>query len=196
MRLYTASLVLFLFSVPVAAQSRTAAPKAVKSVENIEDIEIGMSADLVIAGLTKRGYTFRDQLKGDVPNKALWSVSYGGKQTGEVTAEEGRVTAAEVSVYNSTETAPGGGAIDLAEALYWIFYDNGLTLPSQDRDLRQTRTGAQFTTREIESRTTGYSYRMIFADMANGASYRITLVRSPGDSHVFVSRLAPFVKRK
>jgi hypothetical protein len=190
-------IVLFLFLLPFAAQSQTAIPKAVKSVENIEDIEIGMPADLVIAGLTKQGYILRDELQGAANNSALWNVSHGGKQTGEFTVKEGRVTAAEISVYNSQDAAPGGGAIEVAEVLYWILYDNGRTLPSDDRDWKQTGTGAQFTTREIEQRTPGSSWRMIFADMANGASYRITLVRSPDHvAHVFVSKLAPFVKKK
>jgi hypothetical protein len=192
MRLYTAFIALFLFSLSVAAQSRTAVPKAVKSVENIEDIEIGMSADLAIAGLTKRGYTFRDQFKGDVPDQALWSVTYGRKLAGEIHVKEGRVTAASVSVYNNQD---GGGGIELAEALYWIFYDNGQTLPSRELDTKETATSAQFTTKEIEQRTPGSSLRIIFATMANGASYRILLMRGP-EGQVWVDKFAPFVKKK
>jgi len=194
MRLYAGFIVLFYFLLPVAVQSQTA--QAVKTVESVEDIEIGMPVDPVIAGLTKQGYTLRDQLEGAVPNNSLWSVSYRGKASGEFTVRDGRVTAAEISVYNSQDPNPGG-AIEVAEVLYWIFYDNGRTIPSDNRDWKETATGAQFSTREIEERTPGSSWRMIFADMANGARYRITLVRSANHTpQVFVSKQAPFVKKK
>lgn len=194
MRVYVWFVVLFCFLLPVAVQSQTA--KVAKTIESIEDIEIGMPADPVIAGLTKQGYTFRDQLEGAVPNNSLWSVSYRGKESGEVTVKDGRVTAAEISVYNSQDSNPGG-AIEVAEVLYWIFYDNGRTIPSDNRDWKETGTVAQFSTREIEERTPGSSWRIIFANMANGARYRITLVRSANHTpQVFVSKQAPFVKKK
>jgi hypothetical protein len=43
----------------LAAQIQATVPKTVSSVD---DIEIGMSVDLVIAGLTKQGYTLRDMV--------------------------------------------------------------------------------------------------------------------------------------
>ncbi len=197
MRLYTAFIVLLVaVSDPAAAQ--TAVPKATKAIDTIEDIEIGMAADPVIAELTKQGYALADALKdtpgrptkGDIPG--LWNVSLKDKYLGQFTVEHGRVTSVEVPVY----TGQDGGSIDLGEALYWILYDNGQALPSKDRDWKQTVTDVHFTTREIEQRTPGSSFRMIFIDTANGASYRISLVRSEGKPSVFVTKLAPFVKKK
>jgi len=190
MRLYTALLVL-LTSVGAHAQT------AVKSVETIEDIEIGMPADLVIAGLTKQGYALKDLFQlPPASGLAEWQVSFKDKSIGTFSVEKGRISAAARLVYDSQDSAPGDGAIGLAEALYWIFFDNGRTLPSENRDWKQAGTDVQFTTREIESRTPGSSLRMIFADMKNGAHYRITLLRNPGKpSLVVVDKTAPFIKK-
>jgi hypothetical protein len=112
---------------------------------------------------------------------------------GTFTVEKGRVTDVAVPVYTSND----GSYIELAEALYWILYDNGQVLPSKDRDWKQTGTDVHFTTREIEMRTPGSSWRLIFADTANGARYRITLIRGPNEKpSVFVEKRAPFVKKK
>lgn len=200
MRPYTAYFVLVLFWFPVAAQTQ---PKVVKSVENIEDIEIGMSADLAIAGLTKQGYTLKDLLNGygvppDANRPTEWLVSLKNKNVGNFSVEKGRVTSAEELVYDNLSPPPeGDGAIGLAEALYWIFYDNGRTLPSTDRDKKETATDSQFITREIDMRAPGTSYRMIFAHITNGIHYRITLLRSSGQPpRVSIDKLAPFVKDK
>jgi len=196
MRLYTAFIVLLLVvSLPVAAQ--TAVVPADKAVTTIEDIEIGMSGDPVIAELTKQGYAladeFKDASKTPTSDLAAWNVSLKDKYVGQFSVEHGRVTSVEVPVYTSQD----GVSIDLGEALYWILYDNGQALPSTDRDWKQTVTDVHFTTREIEQRTPGSSWRMIFADTANGASYRVTLARSQsGKPSVFVTKLAPFVKKK
>jgi hypothetical protein len=193
MRLYAA--LIALVSIRVEAQSQTA-----KSVQDIEDIEIGMPADLVIAGLTKQGYTLKDAFKGITglsPAAANWQVFSKEKYTGEFVVQEGRVIGAIISVYDSRDTAPGSGSIELAEALYWIFYDNGLALPSKDRDWKETETDAHFTLREAETRVPGSSVREIFARMANGANYKIFLSRIPGEpSSVTVRKMAPFVKKK
>jgi hypothetical protein len=192
MRLYTAFIVLQLVvSLPVAAQ--TAVSKATKAIDTIEDIEIGMAADPVIAGLTKQGYALADDLKSPTGGPAMWNVSFKDKYVGEFAVEHGRVTSVAMKVYTSHDDS---GSIDLGEALYWILYDNGQTLPSKDRDWKQTDTYVHITTREIEQRTPGSSWRMIFIDTANGASYRIALDRSEGRSSVFVTKLAPFVKKK
>lgn len=192
MRPYTAFLVLLLV-VPIPVSAQTAAPKASKAIDSIEDIEIGMPADPVIAGLTKRGYALADAFKTATGDPALWNVSFEDKYVGAFNVEQGRVTSVEVPVYTSHDDS---GSIDLAEALYWILYDNGQTLPSTDRDWKQAATDVHFTTREIEQRTPGSSWRIIFVDTANGASYRITLVRSEGKPSVFVTKDAPFVKKK
>jgi len=196
MRLYTAFIVLpLVVSLPVAAQAPV--PKATKAIDTIEDIEIGMAADAVIAELTKQGYALANVVK-DAPKTptndiGIWNVSLKDKYLGQFTVEHGRVTSVEVPVY----TGQDGGSIDLGEALYWILYDNGQALPSTDRDWKQTVTDVHFTTRESEQRTPGSSLRMIFADTANGASYRIALVRSQdGKPSVFVTKVAPFVKKK
>jgi len=192
MRPYTTSVVLLLVvSLPVAAQ--TAVPKATKAIDTIEDIEIGMSADPVIAALTKQGYALTDQLKAATGDPAMWNVSFQDKYLGEFSVEHGRVTSVGMKVYTSHDDS---GSIDLGEAVYWILYDNGQTLPSKDRDWKQTVTDVHITTREIEQRTPGSSWRMIFVDTANGASYRITLDRREGESSVFVTKLAPFIKKK
>lgn len=110
-----------------------------------------------------------------------------------LTVEHGRVTGAEVQVYAGEDD----GGIDLGEALYWILYDNGKLLPSTDRDWKETATDVHFTTREIEERKPGSSQRIIFADMANGATYRIDMFRfQKQKSLVFVMKIAPFVKKK
>jgi len=182
-----AFIVLLVVYLPAAAQTAVPADKAVTT---IEDIEIGMSADPVISGLTKKGYTLVDAFKTGDP--AQWNVSLQDKYLGAFTVEKGRVTGVEVPVY----TGYDNGGIDLGEALYWILYDNGKTLPSKDRDWKQTSTDAHLTTREIETRT-GSSWRMIFVDTANGASYRISLFRSAdGKPSVLVTKLAPFAKTK
>jgi len=72
-------------------------------------------------------------------------VSFGDKFLGAFDVEKGRVTSAEVYVY----TDHGGGSIELAEALYWILYDNGQTLPSKDRDLKQTVTDVHITAAKL-----------------------------------------------
>ncbi len=195
MRLYTAFIVLLLIvSLPAAAQ--TAVPRAAKAIDTIEDIEIGMSADAVIAALTKQGYALA-HVPEDAPVSdviAIWEVSLKDKYIGEFIVEHGRVTSVEERVYTGQE----GGPIDLGEALYWLLYDNGKAFPSPDRDWKETETYVHFTTREIEQRTPGSSSRMIFADTANGASYRIDLIlrSQEGKPSVSVWKLAPFVKKK
>lgn len=70
MRLCTAFILLMLVaSIPVAAQ--TAVPKATKAIDTIEDIEIGMAADPVIAALTKQGYALADEFKPSTGDPAL-----------------------------------------------------------------------------------------------------------------------------
>lgn len=170
---------------PVAAQ--TAAP--VKAINTIEDVEIGMSADTVIAALTKKGYSLVDAFKAGDPTE--WHVSSQDKLIGSFDVEKGRVTGVEVDIYTGQDH---GSAADFADALYWILYDNGKTLPSKDRDWKQTSTDVHFTTRDIGARTLGSSFRMIFVDMANGASYRISLFQNDGKPSVYVTKLAPFVK--
>src|SRR5437016_235264 len=107
-------------------QAQTPPPNAVvhKTISSIEDIEIGMSADLVIAGLTKRGYGL--EAVGSPTDAAQWNVSYKEKRVGSFFAEKGRVTSAEISLYNSQDPPKNSpGAIGFAEALYWILYDSG-----------------------------------------------------------------------
>ena len=190
MRLFTAfSVLLLVVSIPMTAQN--AAPKAIKAIDTIEDVEIGMSADTVISSLTKKGYTLVDAFKTGDP--AQWNVSLQDKYLGSFDVEKGQVKGVEMPVY----TGQDHGSADFGDALYWILYDNGQTLPSKDRDWKQASTDAHFTTRDIAQRSPGSSMRMIFVDMANGANYRITLYRSAdGKSSSFVTKLAPFVKAK
>ena len=190
MRLFTAfSVLLLVVSIPMTAQN--AAPKAIKAIDTIEDVEIGMSADTVISSLTKKGYTLVDAFKTGDP--AQWNVSLQDKYLGSFDVEKGQVKGVEMPVY----TGQDHGSADFGDALYWILYDNGQTLPSKDRDWKQASTDAHFTTRDIAQRSPGSSMRMIFVDMANGANYRITLYRrADGKSSSFVTKLAPFVKAK
>ena len=95
MRLYTAFIVLpLVVSLPVAAQ--TPVPKATKAIDTIEDIEIGMAADAVIAELTKQGYAladpFKDSHKTPTGDIGVWNVSLKDKYLGQFTVEHGRVT--------------------------------------------------------------------------------------------------------
>jgi len=187
MRLYTAFTVLLL-AVSVLAAAQTVVPKT-KAIDDIEDVEIGMSADTVISALAKNGYTLVDAFKMGDPTQ--WNVSLQDKYVGSFDVEKGQVTGVEVPVYT------GQDSIDFGDALYWILYDNGQTAPSTHRDWMQASTDAHFTTREIEMRTPGSSRRMIFVNIANGANYRISLGRSDGKQpSVSVVKLAPFVPKK
>ncbi len=101
-----------------------------------------------------------------------------------------------MEVYASQDS----GSTDLGEALYWILRDNGKVLPSTNPDLKETATDVHFTTRDVETKTSGGYSRVISAEMANGAIYRINLFRfsdtkNPSVS-LFVTKLAPFVKKK
>jgi hypothetical protein len=191
-------MMLFLVLV-LGAQAQPTAPKAVRS---LEDVVIGMPADLPIAGLTKEGYTLKDLYAGyAVGDSQNWSVFYKDKPIGSFSVEKGHVTAAEQQVYDSQDPATGSGdPIGLAEALFWILVDNGSPVNSVNRTFRQMGTDAQFTTREIETRAPGESMRMIFMHLDNGAHYRIDLSRNPGGlrtaPRVTVFKLAPFVKAK
>jgi len=187
------------FILLLAAQAHAVAPKTVSSVE---DIEIGMGGDVAIAGLTKAGYTLKDLFAGAgtaAADSQEWEVSYEGKEIGTFSVVKGRVADAEIQVYDSQDPPSGGsGAIGLGEALYWILYDNGSPLRSEGRSFRETGTDAQFTTREVERRTPGSVWRMIFVHLSNGAQYRIDLLRGNSDwtPRVTVFRRAPFIKRK
>lgn len=125
-----------------------------------------------------------------------WEVSTQEKNLGSFAVEHGHVTRVEVQVYTRQDDS---GSIDLGEALYWILYDNGKILPSTNRDYKETATDVHFTTRESEQRTLGSSQRIIFANMANGATYRIDMYRLRNGKPsvaIFVMKLAPFVKKK
>ena len=106
---------------------------------------------------------------------AQWNVSLQDKYLGSFDVEKGQVKGVEVPIY----TGQDRNSADFGDALYWILYDNGQTLPSKDRDWKQASTDVHFTTRDIAQRSPGSSMRMIFVDMANGASYRITLIEAP-----------------
>ena len=177
------------------AQPQTKQPAAPIVVSSLEDVQVNMSADAVIVGLSKQGYS----LKKEPADVERWVVSWQGKYVGEFFAEKGRVTSAEISLYNSNDPPKGGsGAIGMAEALYWIIHDNGNPAPAKaSSEVREEiESSAQLTTREMDFRTPGTSFRMIFVSV-NGSSYRITLSRSDDHApYVFVTRLAPFKKRK
>lgn len=115
---------------PAHAQQGTATSPT-KIVTSIETIEIGMPGDLVIAGLTKEGLSLKDDFGGGRDAEAQhWTVSNKAGVVGEFSIEKGRISSAEVQIY---PRAGNSEAVDLGDALYWIFYDNGLLLKSEDR---------------------------------------------------------------
>ena len=184
-----------------AAQVQTTAPKP-KTVSSIEDIEIGMSADPVIAGLTKQGYSLEDSYHGQLPKTPSWSVSFNGSYVGNFDVENGQVTKAEKVIYDSQFPPKTSlGAIGFAEALYWIFYDHGVTLPSKNSlvEMKEKTGAADFVTRDVDLRLPGASMRMLFVYLSDGNHYRIQLTRHDADGippGVSVVQLAPFVIKK
>jgi hypothetical protein len=186
----TALLLLFV------AQTQATVPKTVNS---FDDIEIGMPRDFAIAELTKQGFALRDSFSGNaLLRDREWQVLYKDKAIGSFSVANGRITAAEINVYDSGDPPSGSiGAIGIGEALYWIFHDNGLPISADDRDFKETRTAAQISTRDVEMRTPNSSWKMFFVHLSNGATYRISLLRtSTEDSRAIVTKQAPFIKKK
>ena len=183
-------------------QQNTPGATAPKSVSSMADIELGMSGSLVIAGLTKTGYTLNDVLKASLAEGRHYAVSRDGKYVGSFDVEKGRVSAAEISVYDSDMKAAGEKAIGLAEAMYWIFYDGGVPVAPTGgaTETKVRRSVASITTKEFVLRDPGASIRMIFVNSGDGSSYRILLTRPAldqvGEAHISVSKLAPFIRAK
>jgi hypothetical protein len=78
----------------IAGAGLAQAPKhSAGTVSSIEDIQLGMSIDSVIAGLTKAGYTVASPVKFDRPS-GFWNVRWHDQEVGSITAEDGLVDSA------------------------------------------------------------------------------------------------------
>jgi hypothetical protein len=183
----------------IAGAGLAQAPKhSAGTVSSIEDIQLGMSIDSVITGLTKAGYTVASPVKFDRPSgpSGFWDARSHDQEVGTITAEDGLVDSAEKLVYDSQKADVNQSAISLAEALFWLFRDRSTTLPNDKRELRDTTVSAGIITRDIESRTAGMTWRMIFVHIG-GASYRISMAQQEhNQSSVFIYETAPFVRKK
>jgi len=191
----------FLLALPallLRSQAQEVGSKTTKDVATMWDIEVGMPSDLVIAGLTKHGYSVTNSLERAAPADvaADWEVSLKDKSIGSFFVKKGRVDSAEILVYDSLDPPKHSpDAFGLADALYWVLRDSGVSQTHDDDILEERLTPAMLTTREMDFRKSDVSYRMIFIS-ANGNSFRMTIVRSPDHAPtVSLYRLTPFDKK-
>jgi len=123
-------LVLYVFFYCAAASGQ----QPQKAIENIQDLELGMPRDYVLAKLAA---IYKLEKKDDFkPPTEMWDVSSGDRYIGELTFKNGLLDSAEVRLY------AGQNANDLSARLFTAIYENSgkSIIKEEDGDLTRSRS--------------------------------------------------------
>ena len=171
-------LVLYVFFYCAAASGQ----QPQKAIENIQDLELGMPRDYVLAKLAA---IYKLEKKDDFkPPTEMWDVSSGDRYIGELTFKNGLLDSAEVRLY------AGQNANDLSARLFTAIYENSgkSIIKEEDGDLTRSRSAvADMEAREL---TVGKGrYQLLFFRVGQKQFRLMSLNNADGTQHIDFAEL-------
>lgn len=167
-------------------------PLVQATVSTFEDIQIGMRETEVISALRKGGYTVKIPGINEGPGRM---VTQGDRLIGAFWVNvEGTVTDADERIYDRQISSKEDGAIELAEALFWVLRDEGDVLDTKKKNQSATQLAAFLSTSDTVPGYPGGSIKSIHISTKSGNHYAVNLNRVGTSSTVTIIKRAPFRK--